>query len=29
MGAHVGFYTLMFSKLVGPTGHVFAFEPAP
>lgn len=27
LGAHVGFYTLMFSRLVGNTGKVFAFEP--
>ena len=29
IGAHVGFYTLLFSKLVGPEGRVFAFEPFP
>jgi FkbM family methyltransferase len=27
VGANVGYYTLLLSKLVGPTGHVFAFEP--
>ena len=27
VGANVGFYTLLFSDLVGPTGHVYAFEP--
>lgn len=27
IGAHVGFFTLAFSKLVGPAGHVVAFEP--
>ena len=27
VGANAGFYTLAFSKLVGPTGRVFAFEP--
>lgn len=27
IGANVGYYTLLLSKLVGPTGHVFAFEP--
>jgi hypothetical protein len=29
VGAQAGFYTLMFSRLVGPTGHVYAFEPCP
>lgn len=29
IGAHVGFYTLLASVLVGPGGHVFAFEPSP
>jgi FkbM family methyltransferase len=29
VGAHVGFYTLLAAKLVGPTGRVFAFEPVP
>jgi FkbM family methyltransferase len=29
VGAHVGFYTLLASVLVGPTGKVFAFEPLP
>lgn len=29
IGAHVGFYTLLASALVGPTGKVFAFEPLP
>lgn len=29
IGAHSGFYTLMLSKLVGPTGKVIAFEPLP
>ena len=28
-GAHVGEYSLLFSRLVGPTGHVHAFEPDP
>lgn len=27
IGAHIGYYTLIMSKLVGPTGMVFAFEP--
>ena len=29
IGAHVGLYTLLASKLVGPQGRVFAFEPDP
>ncbi len=29
IGAHVGFYTLMFAKIVGPSGEVHAFEPYP
>ncbi len=29
VGAHHGFYTLLASKLVGPSGRVFAFEPSP
>ena len=29
VGAHVGYYTLIAAKLVGPTGRVFAFEPNP
>ncbi len=29
VGAHVGFYTLLGSALVGDEGHVFAFEPLP
>lgn len=29
IGAHVGFYTLLFSELVGTEGRVFAFEPVP
>jgi FkbM family methyltransferase len=27
VGAHAGYYTLLASALVGPTGKVFAFEP--
>ncbi|SIO55242.1 methyltransferase, FkbM family [Singulisphaera sp. GP187] len=29
VGAHVGFYTLLASQLVGESGHVAAFEPFP
>jgi len=29
VGANVGFYTILLSKLVGPTGSVYSFEPAP
>lgn len=29
IGANVGFFTLLLSKLVGPSGHVIAFEPLP
>ena len=28
VGAHAGFYTLLFSRLVGAAGSVFAFEPS-
>lgn len=28
IGAHIGFYTRLFSVLVGPEGCVFAFEPS-
>jgi FkbM family methyltransferase len=28
-GAHAGFYSLLMSRLVGPRGRVFAFEPFP
>lgn len=29
VGAHVGYYTALCSKLVGPAGRVVAFEPRP
>jgi hypothetical protein len=29
LGASIGYYTLLASRLVGTTGHVFAFEPDP
>jgi FkbM family methyltransferase len=29
VGAHVGFYTLLAARLVGPAGRVVAFEPFP
>jgi FkbM family methyltransferase len=29
VGANIGLYTLLFSRLVGPEGRVHAFEPAP
>lgn len=29
IGAHLGFYTLLLSRLVGERGKVFAFEPNP
>ena len=29
VGAHIGYHTLLFAKCVGPSGHVFSFEPLP
>jgi FkbM family methyltransferase len=29
VGANVGAYAVLFAQWTGPTGHVFAFEPAP
>ncbi len=29
VGAHEGLHTMLFSSLVGPSGHVHAFEPNP
>lgn len=29
LGAHIGYYTLLASGLVGPAGRVYAFEPHP
>lgn len=29
VGAHIGYYTVMASELVGPAGRVYALEPAP
>jgi len=29
LGAHIGYYSRIFSRLVGPRGKVFAFEPNP
>jgi FkbM family methyltransferase len=29
IGAHIGYFTVLLSRLVGPAGHVVAFEPEP
>jgi FkbM family methyltransferase len=29
LGASIGYYTLLASRLVGPSGHVYSFEPDP
>ena len=29
VGANIGYFTLLFARLVGPHGRVFAFEPEP
>jgi FkbM family methyltransferase len=29
LGAHIGYFTLLLAKCVGPEGRVFAFEPSP
>jgi FkbM family methyltransferase len=29
IGAHIGYFTLLASRRVGPQGHVYAFEPSP
>ncbi|MEZ6184313.1 MAG: FkbM family methyltransferase [Planctomycetota bacterium] len=29
VGAHVGYFSLLFARAVGPRGHVLAFEPHP
>jgi hypothetical protein len=29
VGAHIGYYTWIFSELVGPSGKVISYEPSP
>ena len=29
VGAHIGYYTVLASRVVGSRGHVYAFEPSP
>lgn len=29
VGAHIGYFTVLAADLVGPSGHVYAFEPNP
>jgi FkbM family methyltransferase len=29
VGANIGYFTLLAARLVGPSGHVYAFEPGP
>ena len=29
VGAHIGYFSLLFSKLVGEKGNVYSFEPEP
>lgn len=29
IGANMGFFSLLASKMVGPSGHIYAFEPSP
>jgi tRNA G37 N-methylase Trm5 len=29
IGANIGYFTLLMARCVGPSGHVYAFEPEP